>query len=344
MAETVRVGIIGAGWPGQQHARGYLAAGGFKIVAVSDLIPERRKKLMAEFSVAREYADALDLLKDVEIDAVSICLPNHMHAATATAALKAGKHVLCETPPALSAAEAKRLQTQSQKYGKTLMYAFQRRFGPHEQAAKAAIAKGFAGDVYHVRAVWTRTRGVPAGTGWYTQKDKSGGGALADTGIQMLDLAWFLMGQPRPAAVFGVTHHRFNEAGPVGVPFDVDDAAFAMVRFEDGRSLELAASWALNQPASANGTACRVYGTAGAIEVYTPAGAVLYHDFNAKGECKENPLKGPKLVHHAALCRHFKECISGKATAMPGASEGVSLMQMIEGIYRSSHGERSVGL
>ncbi len=167
---------------------------------------------------------------------------------------------------------------------------------------------------------------------------------MVDIGLQMLDLAWFLMGQPEPSAVFGVTHHRFNEAAPVGVPFDVDDAGFAMIRFADGRSIELAASWALNQPASANGVACRVYGTAGAIEVYTPAGAVLYHGFDARGECRENPLKGPKLIHYAALFRHFKECIAGKATPMPGASEGVSLMRMIEGIYRSSESGRSAAI
>ncbi len=145
MAETVRIGIIGAGWPGQQHARGCLAAGGFKLVAVSDLIPERRKKLMAEFSIAREYADAHDLLKDVEIDAVSICLPNDLHAPISAAALKAGKHVIVETPPGLSAAESRRMQAHSQKHGKVLVYALQRRFGSHEQAAKAAIARGLVG-------------------------------------------------------------------------------------------------------------------------------------------------------------------------------------------------------
>src|SRR5512140_2547334 len=100
MAETIKVGIVGGGWPGAAHARGYLAAGGFRLVAVADLIPERRKKLMAEFQVPREYADAMDLVADREIDAVSICLPNDLHAPIAKAALKAGKHVLCETPPA----------------------------------------------------------------------------------------------------------------------------------------------------------------------------------------------------------------------------------------------------
>src|SRR3954464_1667802 len=109
MGEQTRVGIIGCGWPGAAHARGYLGAGGFKVIAVADLIPERRKKLMAEFGIGREYSDARDLLKDKEIDAVSIALPNDMHAPVALAARRAGKHVFWENPPATSAAEARRM-------------------------------------------------------------------------------------------------------------------------------------------------------------------------------------------------------------------------------------------
>jgi len=341
MGEQIRVGIIGCGWPGAAHARGYAAGGGFKLAAVADLIPERRKKLMAEFQIPREYSDAKDLLKDKEIDAVSIALPNHLHAPIALLALRAGKHVLCEKPPGISAAEARRMDAAAKKNGKVLLYSLQRRFGPHEQAAKAAVAKGYVGEIYHVRAVWTRTRGIPVGTGWFTQKEKSGGGALMDVGFHMLDLGWFLLGQPRASSVFGAAHSRFGGLSGSN-SYDVDDAAFAIVKFEGGKSLELAASWAINQPPQQNGTACRLHGSQGAIEVYTPNGAVLYRDFNGKGECKENPLKPPKTIHHVALMRHFKESIAGRATATPGGAEGIALMEMVEGIYKSSASGRSV--
>jgi predicted dehydrogenase len=222
------------------------------------------------------------------------------------------------------------------------MYSVQRRFGGGEQASKQAIAKGYAGDVYHARSVWTRTRGIPIGTGWFTQKEKSGGGALIDIGVHMLDLAWYLLGQPKPVSVFGITHEKFGALVPQGIQFDVDDAAFALIKFEGGKSLELATSWALNQPPSQNGTVCRMYGTEGALEVYTPHGAVLYRNFGPKGEAKQTPLKGPKVTGHAALMRHFKECISGKASPMVGAAEGVMLMQMLEGIYKSSAAGKSI--
>ncbi|MGH7215274.1 MAG: Gfo/Idh/MocA family protein, partial [Tepidisphaeraceae bacterium] len=252
MADIVRLGIIGGGWPGAAHARGATSAGGFKITAVADLIPKRRRKLMDEFNVAREYADARDLLRDPEIDAVSVCLPTFLHAPIAVAALRGGKHVLCEKPPAMNAKEARQIESAASKAGKVVLYAFQRRFGPGEQAARQAVDKGYAGEVYHARASWLRTRGIPIGTGWFTEKSKSGGGVLIDIGVHMLDIAWYLLGQPRPESVFGLTHRRFGALVPHGVTFDVDDAAFAMIKFQGGKSLELATSWAINQAPAQN--------------------------------------------------------------------------------------------
>src|SRR5207249_10613610 len=118
------------------------------------------------------------------------------------------------------------------KAGKVVMYAVQRRFGGAEQAAKQAIEKGYAGEVYHARAAWMRTRSIPVGTGWFTDKSKSGGGALIDIGVHMLDLAWYLLGQPKPLSAFGVTHQKFGAAVAAYRVFDVEDAAFALVNFE----------------------------------------------------------------------------------------------------------------
>src|SRR5690606_12563013 len=101
------VGVAGAGWPGLAHARAITATPGMKVVAVADLIPSRRRKVMEEFKVTRQYADASELIRDKELDAVSVCLPNDLHAPIVNAALRAGKHVLCETPPALSTKEAR---------------------------------------------------------------------------------------------------------------------------------------------------------------------------------------------------------------------------------------------
>src|SRR2546423_96882 len=111
MSRPLHVGIIGAGWPGGAHARGYALAGGFKIGAVADLIPQRRDKLANEFQIGKVYATAEELLKDSSLEAVSVCLPTPLHTEIAARALRAGKHVVCETPPAATLRGAKQLHS-----------------------------------------------------------------------------------------------------------------------------------------------------------------------------------------------------------------------------------------
>ena len=85
-----------------------------------------------------------------------------------------------------------------------------------------------------------------------------------------------------------------------------------------------------------------MHGDKGAVDVYTPSGAIIYRGFDAKGQSKPTPLKPPKTVLHAALMRHFRECILGKAQPIIGAAEGVQLMSMIDAIYKSSATGKSV--
>src|SRR2546423_7369512 len=119
--------MIGGGWPGRAHAKGSDAAGGLNLAAVADLSPARRKAMMEEYKLAKEYADANELIADTDIDAVSICLPNHLHAPMTIAALKAGKHVICEKPPGLNIREAERIESAAARANKVLLYGLQRR-------------------------------------------------------------------------------------------------------------------------------------------------------------------------------------------------------------------------
>lgn len=340
----IKLGIIGGGWPGLAHARACKVAGGFAVSAIADLIPERRAALLAEAPEAKECNTANELIADGKLQAVAICLPTPLHLSVAQAALKAGKHVLVETPPATSAREAQRLAVAADKAQKVLMYAFQRRFGGAELAAQQVIEKKLIGEAYHIRATWMRTRAVPIGTGWYTDSAQSGGGALMDLGCHLLDLGWQLLGRAKAVSAYAITHRQFQNLVPADVHSNVEDAAFAIVRFESGKSMELAVSWAINQAPSQNGSSCRVYGTDGTIELYTPAGPMLFRNFDENGTPAETALKQAKITGHAAMLRQFRQCILGKATPAVGGKEGVELMQMIEALYKSSETGKSVSL
>ena len=165
---------------------------------------------------------------------------------------------------------------------------------------------------------------------------------MADLGMLMLDVAWDLLGSPKPTAVFGMSHNVINPRAEG--KFEVEEAAGAIIRFENGKTLELTASWAINQPPQQRGAVCRVSGSEGALEVYTDAGAVLYRDFDASGNCRAVALKGPKMTHHGAMMRHLKECIIGKAQPQVGVHRAAMLMDMLGAIYKSAATGRSVNL
>ena len=188
-----------------------------------------------------------------------------------------------------------------------------------------------------------RTRSVPAGTDWwYMDNTRSGGGVVMDLGVQMLDLAWHLMGQPRPTSVYAITSRRFREVAPAEIKYDVEDGASILMRFEGDKSLELDVTWAINQPPRRQGTVCRLHADQGAIEVYTPHGPVLYRKFGAKGEASEAPLKTPKVIGYHAMMRNFRACIAGTSKPAFGTGNGIMLMQMIEAIYKSASSGKSV--
>jgi len=329
----LRVGIIGAGWPGERHAEGFLASGSAEVLAVSDLDPARRSTLASHYGVARTYADYHELLADLEIDAVSVALPNFLHRPVALAALAAGKHVLCEKPPAVTLAEAQEMSAAAERAGLVLAYALQRRFNPATDALRVRLAAGTLGEIYHARAVWTRTWGVPQGMGsWFTDPARAGGGALIDIGVHVLDLAWFLMGCPVPVTVSGQVYNKYPSLTRT------DDSGFALIRFADRRSLQIEASWVLAQETEQMGV--HLYGTGGGAHI-DDNNLDLYTVSEQERVRTSLTLSGGQVAF-TAQAANFVQAVRGEALPRTPATQGVQLMTMLEGIYQSAAQGREV--
>ncbi len=140
--KKLKIGIIGCGSIAKhRHMPEYHASSGAVIAAVCD-INEGRAKGFADLYEAKAYTDYRELLDDTDIDAVSVCTPNYLHAPISVAALNAGKHVLCEKPMATSMEEAQDMIEAAHKNGKKLMIAHNQRFVPSHKKAKELIARG----------------------------------------------------------------------------------------------------------------------------------------------------------------------------------------------------------
>ena len=307
---------------------------------------ERAVEFKKTFSPKKLYADYAELLGDPQVDAVVVCLPNFLHFPATFAALEAGKHVLCEKPPTLNGSEMIVLQEEAEKRGLIYFFSRQFRFTPAMRMARELIAQERLGTIYFAEATWVRSRGIPSGIGgWFTEKKRSGGGALIDIGIHALDAAWYLMGTPRPVSVTASVFQNFKHL--VAAPtFDVEDAAFAFIRFANNAVVQLKTSWAGNLTDEIPQglyfgrelNNCTIYGTKATVRLKP---LTLFEDEG--GKLVDRPLTPRADADSFELqMENFLAAIAGKAAPINGAQQAVYLMEMLDAIYLSSSTGREV--
>lgn len=350
MSKTTKlnIGIVGLGWPGQNHAKGVTASPDAHLYAAADLGQERREAFVAKQKVDKVFNDLDELLADPQVDAVVLSLPNFLHFPASMAVMEAGKHVLCEKPPTMNAAEMRLLKQEADKRGLVYFFGRQMRFSNSMQAAMKLVQADRLGKVYFAKAHWFRSRGIPGGRdGWFTDKSKAGGGALIDLGVHALDSVWYLMGHPRPVSVSGQVFQNFPHFATPGSKNDVDDCGFAFMKFDNGVVLELAATWAGNMPEDvvqsgkwSNGFVNSIlYGVKGTIRLNPlqlfedQAGAVVPVDVEVESGEESTFLR---------QMQHFIDAILGREEPVNSAQQAVYLMEMLDAIYTSSDTGREV--
>ncbi|WP_170065468.1 Gfo/Idh/MocA family protein [Abditibacterium utsteinense] len=338
----VRVGVIGAGI-GRQHLRGYQNVSGAIVTAICDLDTRLAAQLAAENGIeAQIFSDYRALLDANCVDAVSLCVPNFLHATVALACLENGLHVLCEKPLAINAIEAQQIADAATKNERVCMVGQVLRFRDDVLALKAEIESGAVGEIYYARAMARRTQGIPKWGGWFTQQKLAGGGPLIDTGVHILDLAWWLSGCPRPISASGTSYAKFGPrklglgAGGAAIEdgvFDVEDLAAGIVRFENGLSIHFEAAWAIH--AAKDERFCHLHGTEGAI-LWDDAPKIIDQNgiitpISAQG--------GDAWTREMA---HFIACIQNGTAPDPDAGQGVVMMQILDALAQSAREETEV--
>ncbi len=350
VGEGIGVGVIGVGSITQAVHLPNLKALGANIVAVADAVLERAQEVARQHGIAHAYDDYRALLKRDDIHAVVVAVPTYLHYPVVTTALKAGKHVLCEKPPAMNEREAERMAELSEQQGLVLMYALQMRYRRDSQALKQLIEGGELGEVYFGRAIYLRRRGAPAG--WFTRKAQSGGGPLLDIGVHVLDLTWWLMGKPNPVSAAGFTFQKIGAKGvrlergwqPADVRerreqevvYEVEDHAGGFVRFDNGAVLLVEVSWQLNDRERWGTTVCgtRAGASLPPLEVYT----------EALGEGVTVNLRVDEGNAYQEEMREFLTCIREKRQPLTDARDGVTVMKMLTALYRSAEQGKEIAI
>lgn len=344
----VNVGIVGLGWPGEQHAKALGACTDARLAAGCDLDAVRRSKFVATFQPPKVFADFDAMLADPEIDAVAVCLPNFLHFPATMAALQAGKHVLCEKPPTMNAPEMMAIKAEADTRGLIYFFSRQMRFEGAMLAAKQIIASGRLGTIYLGKTFFSRARGIPIGIdAWFVNKAKAGGGAMIDLGVHALDSVWYLMGCPRPESVSAKVFSNFRSLVPPGVSIDVEDAGYGFLKFANGAVIMLDVSWAGNLPDDIppHPESFRelrnsiIYGDKASLRL---SPFTLFED--QAGRLVDVPLETDKASGFIPQMQNFVDAVLGRAEPVNNAQQAVYLMEMLDAIYTSSETGREVVL
>ena len=194
----IKVGVIGCGnIANSAHIPAYLKNSDVEIAYFCDIIPQRAEKAVKDYGCGKAVTDYQVILDDPTVDAVSVCTPNKMHSIITIAALKAGKHVLCEKPAARTYAEAEEMQKTAQETGKILNIGVVNRFNDAVNKIRTLIQSGELGDVFHVYVSFRSQRSIPGLGGDFTNSAVSGGGVLIDWGVHFFDLILYILGNAK---------------------------------------------------------------------------------------------------------------------------------------------------
>jgi len=255
----MKIAIIGCGTiANAAHIPSYMKNSDAEIVYFCDIILDRAQAAVEKYGCGKAVTDYNVVLVDQEITAISVCTPNNVHAEISIAAMRAGKHVLCEKPAARTYAEALEMKKVQNETGKTLNIGVVNRFNDNVNLIKKYIDEGKLGDVYRVYVSFRAHRSIPGLGGAFTTKAIAGGGALIDWGVHFLDIVMYCCGDPKVNTVsaeafckLGVDmkSYKFTDmwAGPPNYDgvYDVDDSVTALIRTA-GPTITMNGAWAEN--------------------------------------------------------------------------------------------------
>ncbi|MFC4777260.1 Gfo/Idh/MocA family protein [Paenibacillus sp. GCM10023252] len=352
LQDKIRIGVIGAGNIGNVHIEQFKQLSALcEITTVTDTFLPLAQLRAEEHGIPHVAASAEELIASDEVDAVIIGVPNQFHAPLSILALQSGKHVLLEKPMAIHSDAAREIVLASQQSDRILMVSHQMRFEAIPMEIKQQVEQGELGRIYTAKTGWFRRKGIPGWGTWFTQMNQSGGGPLIDIGVHMLDLALYLMGNPKPVSVYGSTYSEFGPRrkgiGNWGRPdwsgvYDVEDLATALIKMEDGSTLSLEVSWAVHMDTD-NTPFIHLMGTEGGASYRGAEGKLLTEKFNRPFETNLHKPEGDE-GERQRLSRHFLACIREGKQPISDALSGFTNNLVLDAIYESSRTGNEVKL
>ncbi len=326
--EQIGVGIIGAGGIASAHAKAYAQlAPEVQIVGVADIDEDRARALAMRYQVPLWTTEAEDLLRNDEIQIVSICTPHHLHAPMAIAAMEAGKHVLVEKPMAVSLDEADTMIATARRTRRLLSAIFQLRYEADTRRARLVLERGLIGNPFYaeVSCLWWR-RPVYYEVSWRGRWSTEGGGAVINQASHHVDMLVHLLGLPNSvqATIDTVAHDIEVEDWCMASLYWERPARYASFCASTAAELEMDVSRIL------------ILGTQGSIQMFPfrPHSRDEAQLTAIAEACRE--IEEPAYPGHAAQIHDFVRCVREGTQPPVSGEEGRLSLELISAIYQSA--------
>ncbi|MBB6469128.1 putative dehydrogenase [Aminobacter lissarensis] len=358
----LRIGLIGTGFMGKTHVFGFATAQRvfdlpfeIELHTVADQSPELAARAARELGFARSSGDWRSLVADSEIDLIDITAPNALHKEMALAAIAAGKHVYCEKPLAPLAADAREMADAATAAGVTTQVGFNYLCNPMLALARELIAGGELGEIRSYRGVHAEDYMIDPEAPFTFRHDPAGGGALADLGSHALATAEYLLGPIERVMGDCVTAIASRPDGKGGRrAVDVDDVGRAFLRFANGASGNVEASWIATGRKMQHDF--EVYGSKGAL-VFTQERFNELHFYSAADAAGRRGFRrieaGPEHQPYGRFCvapghqlgfndlkaieiAYYLDAVAGRSAEPFGFHAGTRIQALVETIQRSA--------
>ena len=394
MSKRIKIGIIGCGMISGSHVNGYLAHPQHaEIVAVCDTVDanvkrrhaevlsgaasraetaktdaekaetaEAREQLKANAALWSEYADNgvkifsdyNEMIKECDLDAVSLATPPFVHEGPTVAAAQAGKHVFCEKPMARTATEARNMRDACDAAGVKLAYQSGGTcLDPTSYAIRDYVTSGKLGDVYYGRLTSYRVRGRPNvdmfGFGkWFLNSAYSGGGTVYDTGVYDINRSIYLLGSPQPATISGIAYRGMLPEYTGEEINDVEEHVSIFVRFTNGMSFTYEHGWAGNLAEHPQGIF--IFGSKGSFsgnKLFLEKGKWETDDQGNRrryqGNLVETPLESPDKSFPDKF-RDFLNACNSDAQPVSNGDVGLKVTEIMSGSLLSAKLGREISV
>lgn len=339
--KPIRYAIIGTGGMARNHAKQIQSQPGCSIVAAADIRSEQVAAFAHEFSVPRTFTDTDKLLAQVECDAVVVVTPDAAHKDVSLAALRAGKHVLCEKPLALNYGDAQLMAAAAKRSGRVNMVNLSYRNWPAIQGVAAYVRSGKLGEVRHVEAsylqswlcsrIWGDWRKSPTWL-WRLSRRHGSNGVLGDIGVHIVDFATYPIGDVANVFCRLRTFRKAprNRIGPYVL--DANDSAAITLEFENGALGSIHTTrWSGGHK---NRLFLKISGTKGAVEIDSERSISAFRVSRRKNL---HAAQWEEISIPAVPCNHecFAAAIRSARLVDPDFARGAAVQKILDACFAS---------